>query len=383
MAFELSEKILKYLEESFDETMELLEDICKIPAPSNHEEKRAAFCKKWLENVGAEGVYIDEALNVVFPWNCEGKDNIVAFLAHTDTVFPDMTEPMPYSTDGKYAYSPGVGDDTVCLVMMLMVAKYIVQNDLKSDRGILFVANAGEEGLGNLKGVKQIMKDYEGRIERLYTFDGRYDELIYRPVGSHRYKLNIETKGGHSFGDFGNRNAICSAAELICALNKCQVSVDGDSKTTFNVGVIEGGTSVNTIAQNASFLYEYRSDSYKCLEKMKAFFEETVEKAKEDKEVKIAVEVIGIRPCGAEVDEKIFNEMVENAKTVCEKYSGVPCMLDSGSTDANIPMSLGIPALCVGNYAGGGMHTREEYLEIASVPVGLKITAEIILQYFS
>ena len=378
---ELNQDVLKYLEDSFEETMALLETICKIPAPSNHEEKRAAFCKKWLEDVGAQGVYIDEALNVVFPWNCEGKDNIVAFFAHTDTVFPDMTEPMPYSTDGKFAYSPGVGDDTICLVMMLMVAKYVVKNNLKSDRGILFVANSGEEGLGNLKGVKQVMADFKDRIERFYTFDGRYDALVYLPVGSHRYKLSLETKGGHSFGAFGNRNAICAAAELICALNKCQVPVEEGHKTTFNVGTIEGGTSVNTIAQNASFLYEYRSDSYKCLEKMQAFFEETVAKAKEDPETKITVEVIGIRPCGAEVDETLFNEMIENAVAICEKHSGIPCALKSGSTDANIPMSLGIPSVCVGNYMGGGAHTREEFLEIASVPVGLKITAEIILQY--
>ena len=377
----LNQDVLNYLDGAFAEAMELLETICKIPAPSNHEEKRAAFCKQWLDNIGAEGVYIDDALNVVFPWNCEGKDNIVAFLAHTDTVFPDMTEPMPYSTDGKFVYSPGVGDDTICLVMMLLVVKYIVKNNLKSDWGLLFVANAGEEGLGNLKGVKQIMKDYEGRVARFYTFDGMYDHMYNRCVGSHRYKLSIETKGGHSFSNFGNRNAICAAADLIHELNKCQVPVIGDSKTTYNVGIIEGGTSVNTIAQNASFLYEYRSDTYKCLEKMQAFFEETVAKAKEDKEVKITVDVIGIRPCGAEVDETIFNEMVQNVKTVCEKYTGIPCALRSGSTDANIPMSLGIPSVCVGNYMGGGVHTREEFLEIASVPVGLKITAEIILQY--
>ena len=378
----LNQDVLKYLKDSFEETMALLETICKIPAPSNHEEKRAAFCKKWLEEQGAKGVYIDEALNVVFPWNCEGKDNIVAFLAHTDTVFPDMTEPMPYSTDGKFAYSPGVGDDTACLVMMLMVAKYVVKNNLKSDRGILFVANSGEEGLGNLKGVKQVMADFKDRIERFYTFDGRYDVLVSLPVGSHRYKLSLETKGGHSFDAFGNRNAICAAAELICALNKCQVPVEEGHKTTFNVGTIEGGTSVNTIAQNASFLYEYRSDSYKCLEKMQAFFEETVAKAKEDPETKITVEVIGIRPCGEEVDEGIFDEMVESTKAICEKHTGILCALKSGSTDANIPMSLGIPSVCVGTYMGGGVHTREEYLEIASVPVGLKITAEIILQYF-
>lgn len=378
----LNQDILKYLEDSFEETMELLETICKIPAPSNQEEKRAAFCKKWLEEQGAESVYIDSALNVVFPWNCEGKDNIVAFFAHTDTVFPDMTEPMPYSTDGKFAYSPGVGDDTICLVMMLMVAKYIVKNNLQSNYGILLVANAGEEGLGNLKGVKQVMADFEGRVERFYTFDGIYDHLYNRCVGSHRYKLSLETAGGHSFSAFGNRNAICAAAELICALSKCQVPVEEGSKTTFNVGIIEGGTSVNTIAQNASFLYEYRSDSYKCLAKMKAFFEETVAKAQEDPETKITVEVIGIRPCGEEVDEGIFNEMVKSTKAICEKHTGIPCALRSGSTDANIPMSLGIPSICVGTYMGGGAHTREEYLEIASVPVGLKITAEIILQYF-
>lgn len=378
---ELNQDILKYLEASYEETVSLLETLCKIPAPSHHEEKRAAFCKKWLEDVGAEGVYIDEALNVVFPWCCEGKKDLVVFMAHTDTVFPDMTEPMPYSTDGKRAYSPGVGDDTVCLTMMLMVIKYIVKNNLTSDRGILFVADACEEGLGNLKGVRKIMEDYAGRVGRFYTFDGCYDHLVDRCVGSHRYKLNIATQGGHSFGNFGNRNAICAAAELICALSKCEIPVEDGSKTTWNVGIIEGGTSVNTIAQNASFMYEYRSDSYKCLEKMRAFFEKTVEEAKKDPEATVEVEVLGIRPCGAEVDEAVFEEMAENAIAISQKHSGLPCIRRSGSTDANIPSSLGIPSLCVGNYMGGGMHTREEWLELNSIPAGLKITAEIILQY--
>ena len=321
---ELNQKILQYLEDSYGEAVALLEALCKIPAPSHHEEKRAAFCKRWLESIGAKGVYIDDALNVVFPWCCEGKKELVAFLAHTDTVFPDMTEPMPCSSDGKNMYSPGVGDDTVCLVMMLLVVKYIVENDLQSDKGIVFVANSCEEGLGNLKGVKQLMKDFEGRIERLYTFDGMYDHMYNRCVGSHRYRLKLETKGGHSFSDFGNRNAICAAAELICALCKCQVPVEGDSTTTFNVGIIEGGTSVNTIAQNASFMYEYRSDDYRCLARMKEFFEKTVEQARQDPEVAIHVEVIGIRPCGEEVDMGVFNAMVEMPKRCAKSIRGYP-----------------------------------------------------------
>ena len=115
MSFVLSNDILKYFEESKNEAIKLLEELCKIPAPSNHEEKRAEFCRTWLVENGAEGVLIDEALNVVFPYECDGKDDIVVFMAHTDTVFPDVTYPMPYFNDGKKVYSPGVGDDTISL----------------------------------------------------------------------------------------------------------------------------------------------------------------------------------------------------------------------------------------------------------------------------
>lgn len=379
---ELSQDILNYLKESEGELFELLEALSKIPAPSHHEERRAEFIKTWLDGVGAKGVYIDEAKNVVCPTFCEGKDKITVFMAHTDTVFPDTEYPMPYSTDGKYIYSPGVGDDTVCVAMMLMIIKYAVENRLFSDKGVLFVANSCEEGLGNLKGVKQIMKDYEGRVEKLYTFDGMYNELICRPVGSHRYKITLSTEGGHSFCDFGNRNAICAAAELICKLDKCSVPSAPDSKTTYNVGLIEGGTSVNTIAQRASFLYEFRSDDYGCLKKMEEFFESCIAEAKKDSRTEISVELLGVRPCGNNVNEEMLGQMIAEAKAVCEKYSGIECRLDSGSTDANIPMSLGIPAVCVGVYLGGGVHTREEFLEIASVPTGFKIAAELVLKNF-
>lgn len=382
MHYELNEKIITYLEESFGETLQLLEALCKIPAPSHHEEKRAAFCKNWLEQHGAEGVYIDEACNVVYPMNCEGKGDIVVFMAHTDTVFPDLTEPMPFHRDDRRIYSPGVGDDTICLVMMLMVIKYIVKSRLTPNCGVLFAANSCEEGLGNLKGVRQIMSDYQGRISHVYTFDGRYHELICKCVGSHRYRICVETEGGHSFSDFGNLNAICVAAELIHKLNRCQIPRVGDSRTTYNVGMIEGGTSVNTIAQNASFLYEYRSDSHDCMESMKAFFEKEIESMQKSCNAKISVESIGIRPCGHNVDQELLEKLIKRAVDICQKHSGLPCKRTSGSTDANIPMSMGIPAICVGTYEGGGVHTREEYLDTHSIPVGLKITAELILEYF-
>ena len=381
MSYELSKDILKYLKDSEEETINLIETLCGIPAPSHHEERRAEFVKNWLTDNGAKGVYIDEALNVLYPVGCEGRDDIVVFLAHTDTVFPDM-EPMPFVNDGEYLHSPGVGDDTASLAVLMMIAKYVAQNDLKPTRGILFVANSCEEGLGNLKGTKQFMADYEGRIVEVYSFDAKFQAMTNKCVGSHRYEILFETEGGHSFGAFGNRNAIRAMADVVCRLYDCEVPVEGNSRTTYNVGIVEGGTSVNTIAQSCKMLYEYRSDSAECLAKMQAFFEETMTQAKEDGKAEITVNLIGVRPCEKDVDQIKLTEMTEKAVRVSEKYSGIPCKVTSGSTDCNIPMSMGIPAISVGVYQGDGTHTREERVLISSIPVGLKIAAELILEYF-
>jgi di/tripeptidase len=172
-------------------------------------------------------------------------------------------------------------------------------------------------------------------------------------------------------------------ADLICELYKCKVPAIGDSITTYNVGIVEGGTSVNTIAQKAVMLYEYRSDDKDCLAIMKAFFEKAVQDAIDSKKAEISVKLIGDRPCGALKDQSRLNEMTAYVQKVCEKHSGIPCVQASGSTDANIPMSLGVPAVCVGNHIGKGTHTREEFVEIQSIPKGLKITAEIILNFFN
>ena len=381
MQYELDKKILSYLEENNEATISLIETISKIPAPSGKEEKRAEFVKNWLTENGAEGVYIDSALNVIYPVGCEGKDDIVVFMAHTDVVFPDLTE-LPFSKDDEFLYAPGVGDDTSALAILMMVAKYVAQNKLVAPRGILFVANSCEEGLGNLKGNKQIMKDFSGRIAEVYTFDGKYDTLVNKCVGSHRYEIIFETEGGHSFGAFGNRNAIAAMSEFITNLYKCEVPHKDDSKTTYNVGIVEGGTSVNTIAQSTKMLYEYRSDDKECLAKMQQFFNEQVELMKKTGKAEMTVNLLGDRPCGGEVDQEVHSRMTELGIKVSEKHSGMKCKIKSGSTDCNIPMSLGIPAVCVGSWIGYGTHTREEKVLISSIPVGLKITAEIILTYF-
>jgi di/tripeptidase len=265
---------------------------------------------------------------------------------------------------------------------MMMVAKYVFANKLQSDKGILFVANSCEEGLGNLKGGRQIMKDYAGRVTEFYTFDGGYAHIVNKCVGSHRYQIDFTSKGGHSFGAFGNTNAIAVMSQLITELYKCQVPVKEGTKTTYNVGLVEGGTSVNTIAQSSKMLFEYRSDDLDCLAQMQKFFNDTVKKVQANTDAQIKVELIGERPCGGKVDQAKLDQMTNDIIEICEKYSGEPCAINSGSTDCNIPMSLGVPAVCVGSHKSWGAHKREEYIYLSSLPIGYKITAETILRFF-
>ena len=375
------EKLDEFKSSHIEEMHELLRELVAIPAPSHHEEKRAEFCKAWLEKNGAEGVYIDEAKNCVYPMNCDGRDDIVVFMAHTDTVFPD-TEGFELREENGRFLAPGVGDDTASLVIMMLVTKFIIENGIKPSCGVLIVANACEEGLGNLKGSKQIMKDYEGRVKEFYTFDGKLDHVCCKCVGSHRYEVECTTEGGHSYGAFGNSNAIVELARLIVELCKVEIPQKEDAKTTYNVGIIEGGTSVNTIAQSAKMLYEYRSDDAECLAYMKEFFEKTVAEANARGKGKFKVEIVGMRPCGGNVDKEVHERMINRVIEIVEKCTGNPCHRARGSTDCNAPMSVGVPAVCPGIYRGAGAHTREEWVEIASLPIGIMVCGEIMLDYF-
>lgn len=371
--------IQQYANNHKDELFELLKELCLIPAPSYHEERRAEFCRAWLKAVGAEGVYIDEALNVVFPYHCEESRELSVFFAHTDTVFPD-TDPMPLVDDGINLRCPGICDDTANLAVLMMTVKYLLEHKIVPPRGILFVCNSCEEGLGNLRGARQIFKDYAGRIAQFVTFDGHFKGLADRCVGSHRYEVELRTEGGHSYGAFGNRNAIAELSRLITEIYAIDVPVIDHSKTTYNIGIIEGGTSVNTIAQSAKMLCEYRSDNEACLAAMQTSFEGIFANAKA-RGLDLRVTKIGDRPCMGKVDLERINEMASTAAEIIERNTGIHAERVPMSTDANIPLSLGIPSICLGVCEGGGMHTREEWLVKKSYHLGLAVGIETILTF--
>lgn len=364
----------EFIQNNKAQMLKTLEELCHIPAPSHYEQQRAKYCKKWFDSIGATDAYMDEAQNVVFPLNCENSNDITVFVAHTDTVFPD-TEPMPYTDDGEKIHCPGAADDTASVAVLLYMAKYFVENKITPKDGILFVCNSCEEGLGNLKGTRRIFEDFKGRIKQFISFDCQLNAVNDVCVGSHRYEVEVKTEGGHSFGAFGNRNAIAELSKIVSEIYKIEVPQKPGTKTTYNVGSISGGTSVNTIAQSAKMLCEYRSDDFESMNCMQKKFEAIFENARSN-EVDVQVQKIGDRPCGNTEQSKI-DALKEVAIPIIEAVIGEKVICKSSSTDCNIPLSLGIPALCVGVNRYAGMHTREEWVEKESLIPGLEIAIRL------
>ena len=368
--------VWNYLDAHADEALRLLIELAQIPAPSNQEELRAEFCLRWLRSKGAEGAYIDEALNVIYPVGDNGTNDLMVFMAHSDVVFSDQ-ESLPLKIEDGRIYCPGVGDDTANAVALLTAAGYIAEHKLSPKNcGVLLVINSGEEGLGNLKGSRKILEDFGPRIREFITFDGNANAVVVKAVGSKRYRVTVKTEGGHSYARFGAPNAIAQLSQLIARLYEVRVPDIG--RTTYNVGTISGGTSVNTIAQSAEMLYEFRSDEREGLAIMQAEFNRIVEEFRASG-VCIDIEVVGDRPCGLAVDN---SDLAHRAAEAVRAHYGFDPQFTCGSTDCNIPLSMGIPAICPGCVMGAGAHTREEYVEIDSLLPGLKVAAQLILHHF-
>lgn len=373
----MEEMIFWFVKKHHSETLNLLKEFAAIPAPSGQEEKRAQFVMEWLQKQGASGVYKDAAGNVVFPYQCEGDGPIAVIMAHLDVVCPDTT-PLAITEEEDRLTGPGVRDDTANLVNMLMCVKFLLECQQQVKCGLLFVADTGEEGLGNLKGSRQIWEDYHDRIREWIAFDLNYDTIYNRAVGSQRYRVTVRTTGGHSYKDFGGANAIVQLAGVL--LDLCRAEIPQSPKVTFNVGEISGGTSINTIAQEASMLYEFRSESAQELKKMEQFFETVLEKHRADGTL-VEVEELGIRPGNGKVDETAQKNLEQRCLQAIRRYYKGDVYFESGSTDCNIPLSNGVAAVAIGTALGGGTHTRQEWVEKKSMETGQMIALKLVCSY--
>lgn len=367
-----------WIKDHFEEHLQLLKTLSAIPAPSHREDERVAFLLGWLKEHGFERAYSDEAKNVIVPFFGEEDGAISFYSAHTDVVFPDET-PLLVREEGGRLCAPGVGDDTANAAAMLTMLLYIKERRPVQTSPFAFVFNSCEEGLGNLKGIRQIMKDFGGRVKQLVSFDCSFEEgMVVRAVGSERWRVTASTRGGHSYMDFGSPNAIERMAALVGRLYAQPVPAAENSRATYNVGTISGGTSINTIAQSCEMLYEYRSDDRACLEALRESFKKLLGEAGSD-EARFEAELIGERPCGGNVDEKALEALFGRCEAAIVRVTGEKPKRFSASTDANIPLSLGIPAVTFGLFSGEGAHTREEWLDISSLAAGLEIGLTLLL----
>ncbi|MGN1388396.1 MAG: M20/M25/M40 family metallo-hydrolase [Bulleidia sp.] len=375
----MNDRISMFAESHAAEAEALLKELGRIPAPSHHEEQRASFVRDWFLSAGANEVWIDDAGNVLCKFGCDHFDDITVFMAHMDIVFEDRT-PIPMKQEGRILKAPGIGDDTANLVNLMMMTKYLIENQSRQNTGILIAADTCEEGLGNSDGCREIMENYGNRVKAFYSFDAYQGMCMNGAVGSHRYRIEILTEGGHSYRDFGNDNAIAVAADLIRDLYS--ITVPEEARTTYNVGRIEGGTTVNSIAESAVILYEYRSERESCLEQMKSSFFSVIEKYRSAGK-RINVQVLGIRPASCIQDPEGFAEWTANNLRILKNYYPGKIICAPNSSDSNIPLSRGIFANTIGTIRGDLPHTREEWADLDSIPSGIAMACALLEQYMN
>ena len=241
------------------EIEELLIKLVQIPAPTGREQKRAEYITDWLKELGYHP-FTDAAGNVIVEMKVQ-EGGYTVLMAHMDTVFEDVD--ISVVKNANILSAPGIGDDTCNAAFLMAVMKTLIGQKCRPLKNLLFVFDTGEEGLGNCRGTRQLMQDYKDKVDEVISFDLGSDAVCVKAVGSKRYRVTVTAPGGHSFHAFGQKGAIETAAEIIHEIYRIK-PCEG-TQTTYNVGMIEGGTSVNTIAQKCTFLAEVRSDDAQAL----------------------------------------------------------------------------------------------------------------------
>ena len=353
------------IEAQHEDLVQLIIRLCEIPSPTFEEGPRARAVAEELRALGLQDVHLDAVDNVLGILPGSGPGPTLLLDAHTDTVFPAGTYVRVRREDGQLR-APGVGDDTTNLACALFFLRLVRDCGLHVPGTLIVSGSVGEEGLGDLRGIKTLMEQLAGRVDYVLALDGQLGRLTNQGVGSRRYKVTVKARGGHSWADFGSPSAIHGLGEVIAQIAK--LNVPKHPRTTFNVGRIAGGTSVNTIAESADMLLDMRSVSLEELASLESRVFGVLVGVERECNVRIERQLVGDRPAGSNVDT---TWMVETIRHVHETL-GIRTEINASSTNANIPLSQGIPAVVIGTYTGRGTHRLEEWIDERSVILGMK-----------
>lgn len=369
----------RFFEERSDEIDEEHARICAVPAPPFGERERAEYVRSKLVECGLGGAYIDGVGNCVALRRGREERPLLVLSAHLDTVFPAGTDcEVKRDPSGKMR-APGVADDGCGLAALVAVARSLEEFGVETSGSILFVATVGEEGEGDLRGVRHLLTagEWAGRVDAFISIDGPgLERVTNSALASRRYRVRCRGAGGHSWGDFGAANPVHALGRAVARL--AAYPAPARPRTTFNVGHIEGGTGVNVIPREASMDVDLRSESAEELGRLDAYFRRAAREAADDENaarragtppLELEVKLIGDRPGGSTAHERPLVRLALEAT----RSLGAKPFLDCSSTDSNIAISLGVPAVTIGaGGTSGNTHTIEEWYDPRGRDLGLK-----------
>ena len=345
--------------------------IQQVPAPTFDEARRAEYMAAQFRAAGVAEVSRDGLHNVFarLPGRDASRPPLVVS-AHLDTVFPEATD-LTTRRDGARLYGPGIGDNSTGLGGLLVLAQTLVKRRLPHAADLYIVANVGEEGLGDLRGMRAVVERFGGRAVYVVVEGGLFGQLTHQAIGVRRYRVEVTAPGGHSWGGFGAASAIHVLGHLIAAIDGLEVPAT--PKTTYNVGIIEGGTSINTIANAARLWLDLRSEAPDELERLVGQVQGILQAINEEHEaaddgVRLVAEVVGNRPAGAVARD---TPIVVHADAALRAVGCPDVHYIVSSTDANVPLSRGYEAVCLGLTHSGNSHRPDEYIDITHLPDGL------------
>jgi tripeptide aminopeptidase len=347
--------------------------IQRVPAPTFQEKERAVYVADQMKRLGLRDIDLDEKYNVYGRFlGGDSHQPAVMIIAHTDTVFPIQTD-LTTKRENGVIYGPGLGDNSVGVAGMLGIAEWFQKQAIRLPCDLWFVATTGEEGLGDLGGIRAAFERLQTRVKCVINIEGlAFGHLYYAGIAVRRLHITAHAEGGHSWLHFGNQSAIHGLIELSSKI--LSITPPTSPRTTYNIGMIEGGQSINSIAAQASMWLDLRSEKQESLNTLEQQVRDYLQSCTRPA-LRFDVEVVGDRPAGQMAVE---HPLIQGAMQAL-KLVGVRGVLEVGSTDGNIPLSKGCPTVTVGVTRGGNAHRLDEYVELEPISAGMQQIATLVL----